>query len=65
VAPAKAVERLRVEAARAAIEAGARSLEEVARMTGFGNGERMRRAFLKFTGQPPAVARRTERGAAG
>jgi len=61
VAPAKAIERLRVEAARAAIEAGARSLEEVARMTGFGNGERMRRAFLKLTGQPPAVARRAER----
>lgn len=65
VAPAKAVERLRVEAARAAIEAGARSLDEVARSTGFGNGERMRRSFLKFTGQPPAVARRSERQAAG
>jgi transcriptional regulator GlxA family with amidase domain len=59
--PAKAVERLRVEAARAAIEAGARSLEEVARSTGFGSGERMRRAFVKITGQPPAMVRRLER----
>lgn len=57
VPPAKAIERLRVEVARAAIEAGARSLEEVARRTGFGNGERMRRSFLKITGQPPAYVR--------
>ncbi|OJH39484.1 GlxA family transcriptional regulator [Cystobacter ferrugineus] len=57
VAPAKAIERLRVEAARAAIEAGADSLEEVARRTGFGNGDRMRRAFVRITGQPPLVAR--------
>jgi transcriptional regulator GlxA family with amidase domain len=57
VSPAKAIERLRVEAARAAIEAGAASLEEVARSTGFGNGDRMRRAFVRLTGQPPMVVR--------
>jgi transcriptional regulator GlxA family with amidase domain len=57
VSPAKAIERLRVEAARASIEAGAASLEEVARSTGFGNGDRMRRAFVRLTGQPPMVAR--------
>jgi transcriptional regulator GlxA family with amidase domain len=57
VPPAKAIERLRVEAARAAIEAGAASLEEVARSTGFGNGDRMRRAFVRLTGQPPMVVR--------
>ncbi|HYE48904.1 MAG TPA: GlxA family transcriptional regulator [Azospirillaceae bacterium] len=56
--PAKAIERLRVEAARAAIETGATYLEEVARRTGFGNGERMRRAFVKTTGQPPQMVRR-------
>jgi transcriptional regulator GlxA family with amidase domain len=63
VPPAKAVERLRVEAARAAIEAGAPNLEQVALRTGFGNGERMRRAFVKLTGHPPASVRRTALGA--
>ena len=58
VPPAKAIERLRVEAARSMIEAGATSLEVVARQTGFGNGERMRRAFVKITGQPPLTVRR-------
>ncbi|WNG14355.1 GlxA family transcriptional regulator [Cystobacter fuscus] len=57
VSPAKAIERLRVEAARASIEAGTASLEEVARTTGFGNGDRMRRAFVRLTGQPPMVVR--------
>jgi transcriptional regulator GlxA family with amidase domain len=57
VSPAKAIERLRVEAARASIEAGTTSLEEVARTTGFGNGDRMRRAFVRLTGQPPMVVR--------
>ncbi|HYG27583.1 MAG TPA: GlxA family transcriptional regulator [Caulobacteraceae bacterium] len=53
VAPAKAIERLRVEAARAALEAGESSIEKVARETGFGSADRMRRAFLKLTGQSP------------
>lgn len=57
VAPAKAIERLRVEAARADIEAGARSLDEVARRSGFGSPERMRRSFLKILGQPPGSFR--------
>ncbi|WP_294534541.1 GlxA family transcriptional regulator [uncultured Rhodoblastus sp.] len=56
--PAKAIENLRVEAARLAIEAGRHSLDEVARMTGFGDRERMRRAFLRTVGQPPQVLRR-------
>ncbi len=57
IAPAKAVERLRVEAARAAIEAGDASLETIALKTGFGGGDRMRRAFIKQTGQPPSAYR--------
>lgn len=57
LAPAKAIERLRVEAARASIEAGETSLEKIARTTGFGSGDRMRRAFLKHTGQPPSAYR--------
>lgn len=56
--PAKAIENLRVEAARLAIEEERHSLDEVARMTGFGDRERMRRAFLRTVGQPPQVLRR-------
>ena len=57
VAPARAIERLRVEAARAAIEAGATSLETVAIGSGFGGPDRMRRAFLRHTGLPPSACR--------
>jgi len=62
VAPARAVERLRVEAARAAIEAGATSLETVALSTGFGGPDRMRRAFVRHTGLPPRACRAQEKG---
>jgi transcriptional regulator GlxA family with amidase domain len=51
------VERLRVEAARNALEAGAASVQSVARDCGFGNGERMRRSFLRVLGVPPSHAR--------
>lgn len=60
VTPAKAVERLRVEAARALIEAGAPSLVAVAERTGFGDIERMRRSFVRLFGTPPSVLRRTQ-----
>lgn len=59
--PAKAVENLRVEAARLAIEDGRHTIDEIARMTGFGDRERMRRAFLRTLGQPPQVLRRNAR----
>jgi len=59
--PAKAVENLRVEAARLAIEEGRHTIDEIARMTGFGDRERMRRAFLRTLGQPPQVLRRNAR----
>jgi transcriptional regulator GlxA family with amidase domain len=45
VTPAKVVERLRVDAARAALESGGRSVKDVARFCGFEDTERMRRAF--------------------
>jgi transcriptional regulator GlxA family with amidase domain len=61
VPPAKAIERLRVEAARAAIESGEWSMEVVARRAGFGGSERMRRAFLKLTGQPPMALKTSAR----
>ncbi len=58
VTPAKAVERLRAEAARAALESGARSVQEVARETGFGDPERMRRAFQRLFGAAPSALKR-------
>lgn len=63
--PARAIERLRVEAARAAIEADATPLEAVALRTGFGGPDRMRRAFLRHTGLPPSACRASRKTAAG
>jgi len=57
--PAKAIERLRLEAARERVESGAEPIEEVAAQTGFRDPERMRRAFLRAFGQPPQALRRT------
>jgi transcriptional regulator GlxA family with amidase domain len=59
--PAKAVERLRLEAAREEIESSVAPIERVAAHTGFGDPERMRRAFLRAFGQPPQALRRTAR----
>jgi len=56
--PAKAVEHLRIEAARLMLESGSHSIDVVARETGFGDPERMRRAFLRAFGQPPQMIRR-------
>jgi len=57
--PAKAVERRRVEAAGLMLEEGRHSVESVAYETGFGDRERMRRAFLRSYGLPPQAVRRT------
>ena len=59
--PAKAVEHLRVEAARVMIEQSRYSMDEVASETGFADTERMRRAFLRAFGQPPQALRRNAR----
>ena len=59
--PAKAVERLRLEAARERVESGAEPIEGVAARTGFGDPERMRRAFIRAFGQPPQALRRAAR----
>jgi transcriptional regulator GlxA family with amidase domain len=48
--PAKAVELLRVEAARMMMEEGQHSMDAVAHETGFADRERMRRAFLRRLG---------------
>ena len=58
VTPARAVERLRVEAALAALESGARSVQKAAREFGFADPERMRRAFMRTLGVPPSSRRR-------
>jgi transcriptional regulator GlxA family with amidase domain len=59
--PAKAIESLRVEAARLLIDEGSHAVETVARETGFEDTERMRRAFLRAFGQPPQALRRAAR----
>ena len=60
--PARAIEHLRLESARMLLETSARSIDEIARQTGFGERDRMRRAFLRAYGQPPQVIRRQARG---
>lgn len=62
VTPAKAVERLRAETARTALAQGG-AIQDIARRTGFGDPERMRRAFMRLYGAPPAAMRRTLRRA--
>jgi transcriptional regulator GlxA family with amidase domain len=61
--PAKAVEQLRVEAARVLIEQGCHTIDAIAEEAGFGNRERMRRAFLRTIGQPPQTIRRNSKAA--
>lgn len=58
VTPAKAVERMRAEAARAALESGRRSVQEIARSCGFGASERMRRTFVRIFGGSPMTMKR-------
>jgi transcriptional regulator GlxA family with amidase domain len=56
--PAKAIERLRVEAARLLMETTRHPIEVIARETGFGDRERMRQAFLRAFGQTPQAIQR-------
>ena len=62
--PAKAVEKLRVEAARLMMEDGRHPVDVVARQTGFTDRDRMRRAFMRAFGQPPQTIRRNARSEA-
>jgi transcriptional regulator GlxA family with amidase domain len=59
--PTRAVEMLRVEAARLMIEQGRHSIKEVASEAGFENHERMRRAFIRAFGQPPRALQKSGR----
>jgi len=62
--PAKAIENLRLEAARLLMEQTRHSIDEVAQQTGFSDRRRMRQAFLRSFGQPPQTMRRNARVAA-
>jgi len=59
--PAKAVERLRVEAARLRLREGSESIEKIAIHVGFNDPERMRRAFVKLHGMSPQTLRLVEK----
>ena len=56
--PAKAVERIRVEAARLMLEQSRHPIEVIARQAGFADRDRMRRAFLRVLDQAPRSIRR-------
>jgi transcriptional regulator GlxA family with amidase domain len=59
--PAKAIENLRLEAARVMMEQTRHPIDVVARETGFGDRRRLRQAFLRSFGQPPQTIRRNAR----
>ncbi len=61
VTPAKAIEQLRLESARARVESTADPIDQIALATGFQDPERMRRAFLRAFAQPPQAIRRAAR----
>ena len=55
--PARAVDKLRTEAARRLLESSHDAVQVIAQRTGFGDDERMRRAFLKAYGVSPLAYR--------
>ncbi|HEX3633366.1 MAG TPA: GlxA family transcriptional regulator [Casimicrobiaceae bacterium] len=57
LSPAKAIESLRLEAARLMLEQGRLPLETIAAESGFGDRERMRRSFVRTFGQSPQAIR--------
>jgi transcriptional regulator GlxA family with amidase domain len=61
VSPSKAVERLRIEVARTRVQSGHEPIETIAQSSGFGDTERMRRAFMRTFGHPPQSLRRAAR----
>ncbi|HEY1397246.1 GlxA family transcriptional regulator [Roseateles sp.] len=61
--PAKAVERLRLEAARLMVESSSVPIDVIAKDTGFIDPDRMRRAFVRVYAQSPQALRRLSRQA--
>jgi transcriptional regulator GlxA family with amidase domain len=59
--PARAVETLRIEAAKVMVEEGRLAIDVIAREAGFGSRDRMRRAFVRRYGQAPQEIRRDAR----
>ncbi len=57
VSPAKSVERIRVEAARVILESSQMSIKSVARRSGFGDEERLRRAMQRHLNIAPSEYR--------
>jgi transcriptional regulator GlxA family with amidase domain len=57
VTPARAVERVRVEAARQALGATSLPIKRIARDCGFGSEETMRRSFMRVLAVPPHAYR--------
>jgi transcriptional regulator GlxA family with amidase domain len=57
IAPAEAIEQLRLEAARRALQQSEAGLEEVAARSGFGSAEVLRRAFLRALHVTPSAYR--------
>ena len=53
--PAKAIEQMRVEAAKAMLEGGGQAATQVAVSCGFGDEQRMRRAFIRQLGVSPVA----------
>lgn len=62
LSPAKAVEGLRVEAARLMIEQSRHSLDTIARESGFRDRRHLREVFMRNLGVPPQAVRRVARG---
>ncbi|WP_445764857.1 GlxA family transcriptional regulator [Rhizobium redzepovicii] len=61
--PAKAVEQIRLEAARQMIEETRHPMEKIAQECGFVDLRRMRDAFIRQYGQPPQTIRRLAKAA--
>ncbi|HXE48968.1 MAG TPA: GlxA family transcriptional regulator [Ramlibacter sp.] len=61
LSPAKAVEGLRLEAARLMVEQSRHPLEVVARETGFRDRRHLREVFVRRFGMPPQATRRSAR----
>ena len=57
ITPARYVEQVRMEAARAMLETGDDTMESVARRAGFGSPESLRRAFMRHLGVMPSAYR--------
>ncbi|WP_447726327.1 GlxA family transcriptional regulator [Sphingomonas koreensis] len=62
--PVRTVERMRLRAAADALASGSRSIKDVARATGFGSSQNLRRAFLQHHGVTPGTYRQRHGDAA-